>query len=104
MTIQIRTGKIELAKFLYDMNIPDFLSPICRRYGHDCETARHLLFHCEKLREERERLKERGRLDRRNLLTTGKGLGKATAWMMRNAGIEQFRLANTLLYGEEKGG
>ena len=82
MAIQIKTGKIKLAKFLYDINIPNFLSPIYRKYGHDYETAKHLLFHYEKLREEREKLKERKRLNRRNLLTTKKRLKKATAWII----------------------
>jgi len=100
MMIQVRTGKIGLAKFLCNMKAPDFPTPICRKCGQGEETAIHLLFYCESLRRERNQLRNEGRLNIRKLMTTKIGFEKVSKWMIQHAGIDQFRLAGSLLYGE----
>ena len=100
--IQIRTRKIDLAKFLHHANVSDFLNVIYRKCGTDKKTAIHLLRYCESLRTERNQLRTSGHLDLDKLLTTKEDFEKTSKWMIQHAGIGQFRLANTLLYEQEE--
>ena len=100
--IQIRTRKIDLAKFLYHANVPDFPNVIYRKYGTDKEIAIYLFRYCESLRTERNQLRTLDHLDLDKLLTTKEGFEKTSKWIIQHAGIEQFRLANTLLYEQKE--
>lgn len=68
--IQVRTGKIGLAKFLHKANVPEFSSPTYRKCGRGEETAVYLLRYCDSSREERICLQEQGHIDVEKLLTT----------------------------------
>ena len=82
MMIQIRTGKIGLAKFLYHANVPDFPNVICRKCGIDEETAIYLFRYCESLRTERNQLRTSGHLDLDKLLITKEGFEKTSKWII----------------------
>ena len=80
--IQIRTEKIDLAKFLYHANVPDFSNAIYRKCETDKETAIHLLRYCESLRTERNQLRILGHLNLDKLLTIKEGFEKTSKWII----------------------
>ena len=72
MLIQARTGKTGLAAFLFRMNVPGVLSPICQ-YGTSKEIIKHIILFCEKEAQRREELRNEGRLSFKWLTETPEG-------------------------------
>ena len=101
LAVQIRTGRIGLASFLNKMRVPGFDSPNCS-CGNYAETASHVIAFCPRYTEARRRLGP-GPIDLKALTTTNKGLKKLTGWFMRLRLLNQFRLAEELIYPREEG-
>jgi hypothetical protein len=95
--VQARTGRIGLAKFLYNRKVPGVLSAQCRcRNGE--ETPRHIALYCTEESNRRQQLHTGGRMDYQQLIGTNGGARKLAEWMIRSGRIGQFTLANRLLY------
>ena len=80
--IQIRTEKINLAKFLHHVNVPDFLNVICRKCGINKKTAIYLFRYCESLRTKKNQLRILGHLNLDKLLTIKEDFEKTSKWMI----------------------
>ena len=77
---------------------PGFETPRCS-CGLSDETPRHILIECNRFRHVRDSLRnDRGQLDFRELLTTRAGYARASRWLIRYVGLNQFRLAGQFLY------
>jgi hypothetical protein len=96
--VQASTGRIGLAKFLYNRKVPGILSAQCR-CGAGEETPRHMALYCTEETSRREHLRTGRRLDYRHLIGTNSGARKLTEWMIRSGRIGQFSLAKRLLCG-----
>lgn len=95
--IQARTGRIGLAKFLYNRKVPGVLSAQCR-CGAGEETPRHMALFCTEEAERRQHLRTDGRVDYQDLIGTNNGAKRLAEWMIRSERLGQFSLAKRLLY------
>ncbi len=72
------------------------------RCGVEPETARHLAIHCRIEEERRGELRggnAGGALDYRWLTNTNQGARKLSKWLIQSGRLQQFSLADRLLYG-----
>jgi hypothetical protein len=101
MLVQIRTERTGLAYFLNIANVPGFESGECR-CGGGPETARHVIIDCELEDQRRERLWRSIGEKTFEELTSDPGLSKVVSkWFLQSQRLLQFKLATSLLYGEE---
>jgi hypothetical protein len=96
LLVQLRTGKIGLRDFLYNIGVPEVTSAACA-CGHGRETPKHVTVFCPRYHGTREQLRTNGHLDYKTLLTTAEGAKKVTRWWLRRGILEQFRLADKLI-------
>jgi hypothetical protein len=96
--VQARTGRIGLARFLYNHKVPGVLYAQCRR-GAGEEIPRYLTLFCTEEAERRQCLRTgaHGRVNYQQLIGTGKG-AKLAEWMICSGMLGQFSLARRLLY------
>jgi hypothetical protein len=102
LLVQIRTGKIGLAQFLYSRRVPGYPTANCLcRGGH--ETPRHIVLYCIQERHRRQELKDQaGRAQAYPVLTgTKKGIKDLVQWIILSGRLGQFSLASRLLYSGE---
>jgi hypothetical protein len=95
--VQARTGRIELARFLYNRKVPGVQSAKCR-CGAGEETPRHMAAYCVEGAERRQSLRTNGRVDYRGQVGTASGARKLAEWIIRSGRLGQFSLARILLY------
>jgi hypothetical protein len=95
--VQAPTGRIGLAKFLYNRKVPGVLTAQCR-CGAGEETPRHMALFCTDEAERRQHLRVGGRLDYQQLIGTNSGEKRLAEWMIRSGRLGQFSLARRLLY------
>ena len=100
--VQLRTGHTGLRHFLKKLGYQD-TNQTSAYAATGPETPRHVLLDCPDEEELRKFLREtqKGNLDLRKLLDTGKGARVASRWIVKSGRIAQFRLASQLLYEEE---
>jgi hypothetical protein len=94
--VQARTGRIGLAHFLAKARVPGYESPTCR-CGAEQETAEHTLLHCE-IERERRKWPRGARFS--DLVSIPRNTPIVTRWLIQCNRINQFQLANRLLYNE----
>jgi hypothetical protein len=94
--VQLRTGKIGLRDFLFNIGVPEVTSAACS-CGYERETPRHITVFCPRYKDAREQLRTNGHLDFREPLTTVEGVRKVIRWWLRRRVLEQFRLAEELI-------
>ena len=99
LLVQIRTGRIGLAEFLYSRKVPGFPNGNCRCDG-GLETPRHMALFCTIESARRQQLRgPDGRIVGYPLLTgTNLGAKVFTKWIMQSNRLRQFSLAQRLLY------
>jgi hypothetical protein len=96
--VQACTGRIELAKFLYNCKVLGVLTAQCK-CGAGEETPRHIALFCTDETERRRHLRVSGRrLDYQQLIGTNGGAKRLAEWMIRSRRLGQFSLARHLLY------
>ena len=99
--IQMRTGKIGFAQFLFQCRVPGVQSASCE-CGWPKQDVKHVLIFCPRLGQYRPALLESaGTSDLRRMLTTPEGARASTRWLIRSGLLEQYSLAREQLYGEE---
>ena len=98
VVVQARTGRIGLAKFLYNCKVPGIVSAQCR-CGAGEETPRHMALYCTEEAERRQHLRTGPgrRLDYQQLIGTNSGVRKLAEWMIRSGRLGQFTLTKRLL-------
>jgi hypothetical protein len=77
--VQARTGRIGLAKFLYNQRVPGVLSAQCRCSAGE-ETPRHMALYCTEEAERRQDLRTNSRVDYLSLIGTARGARKLAEW------------------------
>ena len=94
--VQMRTGKIDLRKFLYERNVPDIEDTECA-CGEGEETVRHVLTECSQFSELKriiwaDKVKKAwyNWIDLRPTLTTPAYLKKATEFMQKTGLLGQY--------------
>ena len=92
--VQARTGRIGLAKFLYNRRVPGVLSAQSR-CGAGEETPRHMALYCTEEAERRQDLRTNSRIDYKSLIGTARGARKLAEWMIRSGRLGQFSLAKS---------
>jgi len=94
LLIQIRTGKIGLRSFLFDKQVPEVITPICR-CGQDRETPCHVIAHCSIENVARTELPFTMRTSGDYLMAINdpKKVGSLTRWLMRKNRIPNYRVA-----------
>jgi hypothetical protein len=95
--VQARTGRIRLAKFLYNRKVPGVLTAQCR-CGAGEETPPHMALFCTGEAGRRQHLRTGGRIDYQQLLGTNSGAKRIAEWMIRSGRLGQFSLARRLLH------
>jgi hypothetical protein len=96
--VQARTGRIGLAKFLYNRKVLGVLTAQCRCRARE-ETPRHIALFCTDETERRRHLQVSGRrLDYQQLIGTNGGAKRLAEWMIQLGRLGQFSLARCLLY------
>jgi hypothetical protein len=97
--LQLRTGRIELAKYLYSRHVPGVLSAQCRCGGAE-ETPRHMAVFCREESDHRHALQTgtSRQVNYRNLTGTASGAKLLSEWVIRSGRLGQFALARSLLY------
>lgn len=95
--VQAQTGRIGLAKFLYNQRVPGVLSAQCRCSARE-ETPRHMALYCTEEAERWQDLCTNSRVDYQSLIGTAMGARKLAEWMIRSGRLGQFSLARSLLY------
>lgn len=100
LATHIRTERIGLRAYLHSRGVPGFDTPDCScQLGR--QTAKHVLRFCPEWKEQRKSMMDAaGTQDYREITASRKGLRAAAKMMMKTGLLEQFALANTLLYGE----
>lgn len=95
LAMQIRTGKIGFANFLFRCCVLGVISAACP-YGYPRQTAKHVLLFSF-LHADRSSLRAAGPLDFKFFTETHKGLKAAATWRMRKKLLAQFTVAEELL-------
>ena len=98
--IQARTEKIGFAQFLYQHKVPGITTNQCT-CGTGPETVQHVVEYCNREIERRDQIRRRNTiesLDFRWLSNTNKGARRLSKWLIQGGRLQQFSLANTLLY------
>jgi hypothetical protein len=97
--VQVRTGRIGLAKYLYSRHVPGVLSAQCRCRGGE-ETPRHMAVFCREESDRRHALQmgTSRQVNYRNLTGTASGAKLLSGWIIRSGRLGQFALARSLLY------
>ena len=96
LAIQLRSGKIGLRAYLFEIQARDIDSPRCS-CGWRQQTIRHILFFCPKHQLARAELwNQIPNTDLKTLLANEKHLKTITRWMIKNTIIEQYRTASFL--------
>ena len=90
--VQARTGRIALAKFLYNCKVLRILSAQCRCGARE-ETPRHMALYYIEEAKRRQHLQKGQRLDYQQLIRTNSGAKKLAEWMIRSERLGQFSLA-----------
>lgn len=99
--IQLRTGKIGLARFLHKSRVPGYDSEECR-CGFGVADPQHFLLDCPLYSEERRRAFGEGEMPSYNRMVSQPGLTRRVArWAIRTGELRQFELASRLNYSEE---
>lgn len=93
---QIRTGKIGLARFLYNQRVPGHTNPACL-CGAPKQTPAHVTLFCSLHEDHRHELLLNNTLDYTRLLRTAQGAYLLTKWWLQRRILPQFHLANDLL-------
>lgn len=100
----VRTGKIGLNGFLFDMKVPGVTSPACS-CGWRRQTAEHVVIFCPEWREGRARmLRKAGTEDFLTLVSTNKGLKAMCPWIIAKGYLGQFSLARLEAVENTQGG
>ena len=99
LLIQARTGRIGLAHFLSKARVPGYESPLCRCGEGFAETAEHVYLRCSG---EDERRTWTGSTKLENLISDPLRTKQAAKWLIQSDRLGQFRLAERLLYGENR--
>jgi hypothetical protein len=95
--VQARTGRIGLAKFLYNCKVPGILSAQCRcRAGE--ETPQHMALYCIEEAGRRLGLRTNGRVNYQQLIGTASRTKQLAKWLICSGRLGQFSLARSLLY------
>ena len=97
MLVQAQTGRIGLAKFLYNQRVPGVLSAQCRCSARE-ETPQHIALYCTEEAERQQDLRTNRRIDYQSLIGTARGARKLAEWIIRSGRLGQFSLARSLLY------
>jgi hypothetical protein len=95
--VQACTGRIRLAKFLYNRKVRGVLSAQCKRRGGE-ETPWHMALYCTEEGERRKHLRMKGQVNYRQLVGTAKGAKQLAEWMICSGRLCQLRLIRSLLY------
>ncbi len=91
---QLRTGKIGFNAFLYEMKVPNILSPNCDCPREESMTVEHILLNCPKWSTEREELIHPLRTtDIKEILTSKRGAKAAIRMIQRTKILDQFKRA-----------
>jgi hypothetical protein len=97
MLVQACTGRIGLAKFLYERKVSGIQTAQCC-CGAGEETVRHMALYCTEETERRQSLRTNGRLNYNRLIGTANGARRLAEWVIRSGRLGQFSLARNLLY------
>ena len=101
LAIQMRTGKIGLAQFLYMRKVPGWESANCFCGGFQ-QTVKHILIFYPEFRSGRQDLWiQAGSRSYDEMLTTTRGVRAAARWLMKTNLLGQFSLAKQQLLGEK---
>jgi hypothetical protein len=95
--VQARTGRIGLAKFLYNRKVPGIQSAQCRCGARE-ETPRHIALYCTEEAGRRPGLRTNGRVNYQHLIGTASGAKQLAKWLICSGRLGQFSLAKSLLY------
>lgn len=96
LLVQIWTGKIGLAKFLYQQGVPGVTTPMCD-CGWSEQTARHITVHCRQFQEARIELQDQcGVVNFSKLMGNAQGVYQLTRWWLQQRILPQFHLADNL--------
>jgi hypothetical protein len=99
--IQARTEKIGFAQFLRQRQVPGVTTDQCS-CNTGIETVQHVVEYCIREMERRDEIRRRdaiGSLDFRWLSDTNEGARRLSKWLIQGRRLQQFSLADTLLYG-----
>jgi hypothetical protein len=80
--VQARTGRIGVAKFLYNRRVPRVLSAQCRCEAGE-EPPRHMALFCIEEAGRQQHLQAGGRLNYKQLIGTSSGAKGLVEWMIR---------------------
>ena len=95
--VKARTGRIGLARFLFNYKVPGIESAECRCRAWE-ETPRHMALYCTDEAESRQHLRMNGRLNYQQLIGTNGGAKRFSEWTICSGRLGQFSLARCLLY------
>jgi hypothetical protein len=95
--VQARTGRIRLAKVLYNRKVPGIQSAQCR-CGAGEETPRYMALYCIEEAGRRLGLRTNGRVNYQHLIGTASGAKLLAKWPICSGRLGQFSLARSLLY------
>ena len=95
--VQLRTGRIGLAKFLHIAKVPSYDTGQCKCRQGD-ETPRHLLLFCKEEDDKRELLGPPQGRSLVRLLDKEEGVPRTVKWVLQGGRIKQFAVAASLLY------
>jgi len=94
---QARTGRIGLARFLYNRKVPGIQSAQRRRRARE-ETPHHMELYCTKEVGRRLSLRTNGRVNCQQLIETASGAKRLARWLICSGCLGQFSLAKSLPY------
>ena len=98
LLLQIRTGRIGLASFLFRAGVPDFPTPLCV-CGQAEETAKHITSSCSLYSRQRQQVSFNPQ-DFTTIISNPELLQKFLYWFMSLKRLNQFNLAFKLHYSQ----
>ena len=98
LLLQIRTGRIGLASFLFRAGVPDFPTPLCV-CGQAEETAKHITSSCSLYSRQRQQVSFNPQ-DFTTIISNSELLQKFLYWFMSLKRLNQFNLAFKLHYSQ----